>query len=210
MGSQGIENQAFTFGQGQRADAFNPSGLSEKAKAGPLRDNVEALASDKIRELHAWWVAHGVDPHGVPRGIPDRSAFDPTRCPHLLPNMIIAEAETDPFRIRYRLVGTRIADVLNIDFTGRYLDQLVDEASHTPWQDYFLDAYLRRRPVMGDVTEATLAGGTFTFEFGIFPVTAGSDAVRQFLCIEDYFDFNLTSAELIPWSIRDEALSQAI
>jgi hypothetical protein len=26
--------------------------------------------------------------------------------------------------------------------------------------------------------------------------------VRQFLSIEDYFDFNLTSAELVPWSVR--------
>jgi hypothetical protein len=168
----------------------------------PRRHNIEELASDKVRELHAWWQAQC----GA-AGIPDRRAFDPTLCPRLLPNMIITEAQRDPFRIRYRLVGTKVADVLNIDLTGRYLDEVVDEATATPWQDYFAEAYATRRPIIGEVTEATLSGGKFTFEYGIFPVTAGDDAVRQFLCIEDYFDFHLTSAELIPWSLREAKLS---
>ena len=164
----------------------------------PRRNTIEELASDKVQALHAWWVAQRGE-----AGVPDRSAFDPTRFPRLLPNMIISEAVTEPFRIRYRLVGTKVADVLNIDLTGRYLDEVVDEATSTPWQDYFLEAYEARRPILGEVTEATLSGGKFTFEYGIFPVTAGGSAVRQFLCIEDYFDFNLTSAELIPWSLRE-------
>lgn len=168
----------------------------------PLRNNIDAMASDKVRQLHTWWMEH----RGA-TGIPDRSAFDPTRHVRLLPNMIISEAETAPFRIRYRLVGTRCADILNIDFTGRYLDTLVDEATHTPWQDYFFESYEKRMPMIGEVTEDTLAGGTFVFEFGIFPVTAGGADVRQFLCVEDYFDFHLTSAELIPWSLRDAKLS---
>jgi hypothetical protein len=168
----------------------------------PRRNSVEELTSDKIRALHAWWSAQG----GA-GGIPDRSAFDPTRYPRLLPNMIIAQATTEPFRIQYRLVGTKVADVLNIDFTGRYLDELMDEATNTPWQDYYVESFEQRVPILGVVTEATLSGGDFTFEFGIFPVTAGGDAVRQFLCVEDYFDFNLTSAELIPWSLREAQLS---
>ena len=168
----------------------------------PLRNSIAELASGKVREFDTWWRAHCGD-----GGIPDRSAFDPTAFPRLLPNMIISEAETDPFRIRYRLVGTKVADVLNIDFTGRYLDQLVDGATDTPWQDYFFAAFQQRVPILGAVTEATLAGGSFTFEFGIFPVTAGGTEVKQFLCIEDYFDFNLTSAELIPWSLRDAKVS---
>ena len=161
------------------------------------RNSIDELASVKVREMHAWWAAHRGD-----FGVPDRSAFDPTRFARLLPNMIISEAESDPFRIRYRLVGTKVQDVLNIDLTGRYLDEVVDEATSTPWQDYFAECYATRLPIFGEVTEATLSGGTFTFEYGIFPVTAGGSTVRQFLCIEDYFDFNLTSAELIPWSLR--------
>ena len=166
----------------------------------PLLNTPQELASDKVRALHDWWRAQ-VDAAGG--GLPDRGDFDPTRFVAVLPNMIISEVEPDPFRIRYRLVGTKVADVLNIDFTGRYLDELVDEATDTPWQDYFVEAFEKRVPILGEVTERTLAGGKFTFEFGIFPVSAGGEAVRQFLCVEDYFDFHLTSAELIPWSLRD-------
>jgi hypothetical protein len=163
----------------------------------PLRNSIDELVSDKVRELHAWWKAHLGE-----AGIPDRSAFDPTAFPRLLPNIIISEAVGDPVRIRYRLVGTKVADVLNIDFTGRYLDELVDEATHTPWHDYYVTAFQQRVPILGEVTEVTLSGGKFTFEFGIFPITAGGAEVRQFLSIEDYFDFSLTSAELVPWSVR--------
>jgi hypothetical protein len=46
--------------------------------------------------------------------------------------------------------------------------------------------------------EATTAGGTFIYEFGIFPLTVGRAEVRQFASVEDYFDFDLTSAELRP------------
>ncbi|WP_395016141.1 PAS domain-containing protein [Dongia sp.] len=169
----------------------------------PLRNSVDELASDKVKSLHDWWRA-ALDGAGR---IPDRRDFDPTRFARLLPNLIIAEVERDPFRIRYRLVGTKVADVLNIDFTGRYLDELIDGATDTPWQDYFVTAFEQRVPILGEITERTLSGGTFIFEFGIFPVTAGGAAVGQFLCIEDYFDFNLTSAELIPWSLRDAKLS---
>jgi hypothetical protein len=184
------------------AQKRQPIRLNRRSDTMPRRDNIEELASDKVRELHGWWQAHC----GA-AGIPDRSAFDPTLHPRLLPNMIISEAVTDPFRIRYRLVGTKVADVLNIDLTGRYLDEVVDEATATPWQDYFVESYEKRLPILGEVTEATLSGGKFTFEFGIFPVTAGGSLVQQFLCIEDYFDFHLTSAELIPWSLREAKLS---
>src|SRR3569623_2093005 len=112
------------------------------AHAMPRRTAIDELASSKVRELHAWWSAHRGS-----AGIPDRSAFDPTRFARLLPNMIISEAERDPFRIRYRLVGTKVADVLNIDLTGRYLDEVVDEATRTPWQDYFVEACETRLPI---------------------------------------------------------------
>jgi hypothetical protein len=170
----------------------------------PLRHSIDEIQSDKVRALHDWWSTHCRAPGA---GLPDRRDFDPTQFVRLLPNMIVSEALTDPFRVRYRLVGTKVADVLNIDFTGRYLDELIDGATDTPWQDYFLEAFERHRPVLGEITEQTLTGGNFVFEFGIFPVTTGGAAVGQFLCVEDYFDFHLTSAELLPWSIRDAKLS---
>jgi hypothetical protein len=158
---------------------------------------IETITSDKVRELHGWWSLNAAR-----SGVPDRGDFDPTAFARLLPNMLISEIHHAPFRIRYRLIGTKVADVLNVDFTGHYLDELIETGSDTPWMDHYRQAYANRQPVMGQVTEPTTAGDTFTFEFGIFPVTAGGPDIRQFLCIEDYFGFNRTSAELMPWSFR--------
>ena len=68
-----------------------------------------------------------------------------------------------------------------------------------PWMELYASILVSRTPVLGSVTEATTSGGTFTYEFGIFPLAVGGTAVKQFVAIEDYFDFQLTSAELKPW-----------
>jgi hypothetical protein len=49
---------------------------------------------------------------------------------------------------------------------------------------------------MGALTAPTRTGGTFTYEFGLFPIARGGDAVEQFIAVEDYFDFTLTSGAL--------------
>jgi len=167
----------------------------------PCQKSIAEITSEKVRALHTWWASSA----GIAR-VSDRGEFQPAAFSRLLPNMLISEVTTDPFRIRYRLIGTKVADVLSIDITGRYLDELVDGSSDTPWLDYYAHSYHHRQAVMGAATEPTTAGDTFTYEFGIFPVTAGGTEVRQFMCIEDYFDFNRTSAELFPWSLRAGAL----
>jgi hypothetical protein len=152
--------------------------------------------SPLVREMHDWWLSHA-----GPSGIPDRGSLDPLALRRLLPNIIISEVETAPFRVRYRLVGTKVVDVTDFNFTGRYLDEIVGTGTDTPWLEHYACIYRSRAPLFGSVTERTTSGGTFTYEFGIFPLTAGGTEVKQFVSIEDYFDFNLTSAELQPWPL---------
>jgi hypothetical protein len=147
-----------------------------------------------VRELHTWWMSS----RGA-SGIPDRADLDPIALRRLLPNIVICEAETEPFRIRYRLVGTKIVSVTGFDFTGRYLDEIIAAGSDTPWMEYYAAIVESRTPLLGSVTEATTNGGTFTYEFGLFPLSVGGTAVKQFAAIEDYFGFRLTMAELQPW-----------
>lgn len=145
--------------------------------------------------MYDWWMSHRGS-----AGVPDRSALDPIALRHLLPNLIISEREGEPFRIRYRLVGTKVAAVTGLDFTGHYLDELIAGGSKTPWLDFYAAIIESRAPLLGSVTEPTTSGDTFTYEFGIFPMTAGSTALQQFVAVEDYFGFQLTSAGLLrPW-----------
>jgi len=156
--------------------------------------DLDLTRSPLIREMHAWWTAR----RGI-SGIPDRAELDPLALRHLLPNILISEAEAEPFRIRYRLVGTKVASVTGFDFTGRYLDELIAGGSDTPWMEHYAAIRASRAPLLGSVTEATTNGGRFTYEFGIFPLTLGGTEVKQFVSVEDYFGFQLTSAGLQPW-----------
>ncbi len=85
---------------------------------------------------------------------------------------------------------------LGIDFTGRYLDELIGSNFAVPWMDFYRQAYADRKPLMGALTEPTNSGSTFTYEFGLFPIARGGNAVAQFIALEDYFDFTLTSGAL--------------
>jgi hypothetical protein len=152
----------------------------------------ELAKSKLVRTLYDWWSANV-----GPAGIPDRGAFDLIEHRLLMPCVLISDVEPEPFRIRYRLVGTRIVANLGVDFTGRYLDEFLGPNFTVPWVDYYRQAYATRRLLMGALTEPTRTGGTFSYEFGLYPIARGGDAVEQFIALEDYFDFTLTSGALV-------------
>lgn len=156
----------------------------------PVWTEIERSASLQVKALHAWWMAHRRD-----ADMPDRSALWPGDIVKLLPSIFLSELQRHPFRIRYRLVGTRAVALTGFDFTGRYLDEMQREDAQVPWAEYYREVLETRRPLMGSVTVAAKAGGTFKYEFGIFPLTLGSTEVSQFIAIEDYFDFRLASAQ---------------
>lgn len=150
------------------------------------------MQSDMVRTLHGWWMAAC-----RPNGLPDRADFDPAAFKLLLPNLIIVAVEPEPFRIRYRLVGTKVVDYTGFEFTGRYLDELGPSDAAGYWQDCYRAAYESRSPFFGSMTEPTTSGDEFTYEFGFFPVSRGDDV--QIIVVEDYFGFELTAATLRPW-----------
>lgn len=155
--------------------------------------DVGRCKSQMVHQLNDWWVANQ-----EASGLPDRRAFDPAAFKSLMPHLVIAAIEQDPFRVRYRLVGTRVAQFTGFDFTGRYLDELIALGSTSEWQNQYQAACANRRPVFGSITEPTTSGGSFTFEFGLFPITAGGSEVRQFIAVEDYFGTSIISAQVLP------------
>lgn len=155
----------------------------------PTWTEPENIKSPSVRALFDWWSSHR-----GPSGIPDRSDFDLHAHATLLSSIMIAEVEPEPFRIRYRLVGTRVAATIGTDFTNRYLDDLIGPDFTIPWVDYYRQVFTSRLPLMGQITEPAASGMMFEYEFGIFPVTVNMGTeVKQFVALEDYFDFNLTS-----------------
>jgi hypothetical protein len=166
----------------------------------PVWTAIEHSRSALVRKLHAWWLDHR-----RPHGLPERRDLDPDALRSLLPNLFLAEAEHAPFRIRYRLVGTKAVEITGFDITGRYLDELLSAQPEVPWLDYYRIVYDSRAPLMGSVVVSAMSGGTFTYEFGMFPLTVSGSRVDQFVAVEDYFDAQVTSAQLVPWRPRSGA-----
>src|SRR5262245_27147770 len=72
-----------------------------------------------ISELHPYWLSRRGE-----RRMPRRSDISPTDIPSLLPMLFLVDLEHDPFRVRYRLVGTSAVEMSGRDYTGLYLDEI--------------------------------------------------------------------------------------
>jgi hypothetical protein len=133
-----------------------------------------------VKQLHDYWLSK----RGT-AALPDRKLIDPAEIKSLLPNILIAEPSHPPFRVRYRLIGSRVAAASGIDLTGRYLDEMVS-ADDGEWQAYYHQVWSERIPIYGLVAVPTMHGDEFRYEFGIFPLSKGGETVEQFISIEDY------------------------
>jgi len=156
----------------------------------PAWTDIARSSSSMVKRLHEWWMEHRLE-----GDIPDRSALLPEHLAPLLPNILMTDIEMSPFRVRYRLVGTRVVANAGFDFTGGYLDELEPKPALIPWLDYYRTAVTTRAPLLGAIEDKAAAGGSFTYEFGLFPLRRGGNEVAQCISIEDYFDFKAKSAQ---------------
>lgn len=58
------------------------------------------------------------------RAMPARADIEPAELKALLPHIFMVDVEYEPFRLRYRLVGSALVDVLGQDIKGKYLDEM--------------------------------------------------------------------------------------
>ena len=78
--------------------------------------------SPLLRQLFAYW-----DGKRAGNRMPSRRDMDPVEIePQLLPWIVLLDVEQTPRRFRYRLIGTRVVEMLDRDLTGRYVDELRD------------------------------------------------------------------------------------
>lgn len=84
-------------------------------------------ADEQVVRMHRYW--REIRPAG--RLIPRRRDFDPAAVPRLLPAIRLYDVERDPWRFRYRLVGTELVRMLGRDPTGTWYDENVPHAQAT-------------------------------------------------------------------------------
>jgi hypothetical protein len=135
--------------------------------------------------------------------MPTRADIDPANFKRILPNVIMVELERDPFRVRYRLCGTRIAEFCG-NLTGRYLDEI---ATDNVWS---AAAYLQQyqicategRPVFSFDWLIGQFGARHPLQTGIWPLSSDGRTVDQCIAVEDYL-------KLRPADVKPSAVLQA-
>jgi hypothetical protein len=144
--------------------------------------SVTELTSSKIAALAGYWEAKRAD-----RPMPLWRDIDPAEIKPLLPHLLVSRYERNPFRVRYVLVGTWLAQFSGADFTGRYLDELDFSGEDTDWLAHHVQFIAERKPTFGVCRFVTQSGLERDYESGMFPI-AGEDGatIERSLAIEDF------------------------
>lgn len=86
-----------------------------------IREAADApMHADMVRLFDYW---RAIAP---PDALPGRCHFDPLVIADLLPRVWLLDVFREPFRLRYRLCGTKLVEALGQDPTGRWLDEVHD------------------------------------------------------------------------------------
>lgn len=67
-----------------------------------------------------------------PGKLPGRQHLHPASIARLLPGVWMMDVQAEPFRLRYRLVGTRVVHGIGRDVTGRWVDEAHPDIASKP------------------------------------------------------------------------------
>jgi len=144
--------------------------------------DLDAVKSPLIRALHDYWA-------GKRQGqlLPRKSEIDPTDLKPMLPYMLLADFTTEPFRVRYRLVGTEVVSIYGMDFTGRWLDELdFGDQIEGGWPLWYRTVFQIGRPVFGAARLRAVSGVEMDYEFALFPLSDNAGGPTHCLDLNDY------------------------
>ena len=137
---------------------------------------------EKVRQLAEYWFGLG---GGV---APERSLLEPGALIPLLPYLLLIEFEDAPFRVRYRLTGTRVDEMTGMNITGRHLDEFAT-GPYRMVVEHIQRCYAQCRETGQAVIETyhwpndrDLARLVW---MGLFPLKVDGE-IRQCVSIEDY------------------------
>lgn len=157
----------------------------ETGRFQPYGDDPAACRAPAVAALHDYW--RGLCRDGL---LPSREAVDPAAIKPLLPHVLIMDVEQAPLRVRYRLVGTAVAELSRRDITGHYLDELEFDGD---WERAAFEAGYRRMlerraPVFGRLLWLALDDLTLIYESAIFPLAGDGRTIDKAIAIEHYLD----------------------
>lgn len=153
--------------------------MGETTQFPEFSSSLDGITSTRIHRLLDYWRRKCAG-----HAMPTRDDIDPGDIRELLPNIVMVDIDM-PFRVRYRLVGTRVADFNRIDFTGHYLDAL-DWDSHGRFTRAYQYACDHRVPVFGFDCWPLSHEHDGRSEIAIMPLTSDHRIVDRCIALEDF------------------------
>jgi hypothetical protein len=123
---------------------------------------------------------------------PERSQFHIEDVQPLLPFLMLADFEFDPFRLRYRLSGTRVDEMTGLNLAGRYLDEFAGGSYAETVKEmlgFYEEASRTGRPRVWNYAWAGTNPHLKLIWAGMFPLKIDG-RIAQCIVIEDYDEYN--------------------
>ncbi|MBU0724521.1 MAG: PAS domain-containing protein [Alphaproteobacteria bacterium] len=163
-----------------------------------LQDPVSPTASapPELLRLHEYWRGRCAQ-----ADVPDRGDIDPVDMAFCLPHLAVIELEPDPFRPRYRLVGSRLVDLFGRELTGCYVDEVYRGSVRKEALAAYRQTAEGRQPLY---SRRTLHGlfRSYSYDRLMLPLRRGGDRIEQILLGLYPTDRQLVTAE--QWRVEED------
>jgi hypothetical protein len=145
---------------------------------------LDEAPSSRLRDFDGYWRGKMLGAR-----LPSRADIDPAEIKSLLPYLMIVDFETAPFRVRYRLSGTKIDDYNGV-LTNRYLDEveLIPPDMQARIVTLYQSVIRERRPFFVRDYLMTRSGSLHPIYGGVWPLSSDGETVDQCIAMEDYPD----------------------
>ena len=120
------------------------------------------------------------------RPMPARADLDPLDIPKLLPQVLLIDVNRTQHDFRYRVVGTRLADYMLADYTGKWMSEI--EHQRPPSQVFSACETVveRREPIIGNVPYVGKYADYKTVEALIMPLSSDGETVDMLFVTVDF------------------------
>lgn len=120
------------------------------------------------------------------RAMPRRDEIDPVDLAPWLPYVSIMEIHYDPFRVRYRVVGTEVARIVGEDFSSRWLDETGWEPKSIALNRLLYEKVAAtKRPLYGLSMVSFGGREDWIFEWVLLPLSGDGERVSHCLSLDD-------------------------
>ncbi|MEQ8266833.1 MAG: PAS domain-containing protein [Parvibaculum sp.] len=127
----------------------------------------------KLAALHAWWTGKRREAGRLP----SRADVNPAEIPRLLPHIALLDILRDPLDYRYRLVGTRLVEMMGAERTGKRMREVLTPPAIEATVELMTQLLRTREPLAFSGTLFWLGKDYIEFETVILPLSSDGETV---------------------------------